>query len=137
MPPERSLVANRYQIISQLGEGNMGTVYRATDRLTGHVIALKQVRTGAADDETLSASDHDSVSNPLMSLANEFRTLASLRHPHVINVLDYGFHSDHNGTPTPYFTGSDQQPAAQGPDRDGGADAPGAGLFAPAWHYSP
>jgi tetratricopeptide (TPR) repeat protein len=104
MPPERSLVANRYQIISQLGEGNMGTVYRATDRLTGQIVALKQVRTGTADNQTQSANDYESVSDPLMSLANEFRTLASLRHPHVINVLDYGFHSDQDQTPTPYFT---------------------------------
>ena len=34
-----------------------------------------------------------------LALANEFRLLASLRHPHIISVLDYGFEGD-----DPYFT---------------------------------
>ena len=33
-------------------------------------------------------------------MAEEFRTLASLRHPHIISVLDYGF----DGEKRPYFT---------------------------------
>src|SRR5690606_12374779 len=35
-----------------------------------------------------------------VALAREFRTLASLRHPHIISVLDYGF----DETVQPYFT---------------------------------
>jgi tetratricopeptide (TPR) repeat protein len=35
-----------------------------------------------------------------VALAEEFRTLASLRHPHIISVLDYGF----DGEKRPYFT---------------------------------
>ena len=35
-----------------------------------------------------------------LGLAQEFRTLASLRHPHIISVLDYGFDSEQQ----PYFT---------------------------------
>ncbi|HEX2570736.1 MAG TPA: AAA family ATPase [Polyangia bacterium] len=35
-----------------------------------------------------------------LALAQEFRTLASLRHPHIISVLDYGFDDERQ----PYFT---------------------------------
>ena len=35
-----------------------------------------------------------------IALAQEFRTLASLRHPHIISVLDYGFDADR----IPFFT---------------------------------
>lgn len=35
-----------------------------------------------------------------LNLAQEFKVLASLRHPHIISVLDYGFDEDRQ----PYFT---------------------------------
>jgi serine/threonine protein kinase len=49
-----------------------------------------------------------------MAIANEFRTLASLRHPHIISVLDYGF--DQEGAP--FFTMellAEAQPFTRGP----------------------
>ncbi len=67
----------------------MGVVYRAQDRLTGEQIALKHV--------------HVSENAELdfrMALAQEFRTLASLRHPYIVSVLDYGF----DDTGQPFFT---------------------------------
>lgn len=90
---QQVLVSDRYMLLEPLGQGGMGTVYRAFDRLTGNVIALKRVRTGR---------DHD-PNNTLdvrLALAQEFRLLATLRHPHIISVLDYGFDADG----APYFT---------------------------------
>lgn len=81
------VIGRRYQILSTLGYGGMGTVYRAFDRLTGQVIALKQVS------QTEHSPNGEEHANMRRSLANEFKLLASLRHPHIINVLDYGFHS--------------------------------------------
>lgn len=79
----------------------MGVVYRATDRLTGQIVALKQV---ASPLHTLQLTPRPALSlhntNPRLALANEFQTLASLRHPHIINVLDYGF----DQSDKPYFT---------------------------------
>src|SRR5690242_18428374 len=38
-----SLIGNRYQILAPLGQGGMGIVYRALDRLRGQQIALKSI----------------------------------------------------------------------------------------------
>jgi serine/threonine protein kinase len=44
MPREApKVIANRYQVMDQLGAGAMGAVFRTTDRLTGSVVALKQI----------------------------------------------------------------------------------------------
>lgn len=92
-------IGNRYQIHDLLGRGGMGTVYRAVDLLTGEAVAVKQVVITRESGSGESSSGTDSVDFRL-ALAREFRTLASLRHPHIISVLDYGFAHDHQ----PFFT---------------------------------
>ncbi len=93
-------VGNRYVLEDMLGEGGMGAVYRAFDRLTGQPVALKQVmvlNNGLDFSSPLEAGD--STDFRLM-LVQEFKTLASLRHPNIISVLDYGFDNSRQ----PYFT---------------------------------
>src|SRR4051794_22560129 len=92
------LMNNRYRLICQIGVGGMGTVYEATDRLSGQRIALKQVNAA------LLALDEDLRDVIALKLAQEFQTLASLRHPNVISVLDYGFDSDETGARQIYYT---------------------------------
>src|SRR5689334_21285854 len=104
------MIGRRYRLDATLGEGGMGEVYRALDRLTGEFVALKQVNTrpeklqfGATNRLTAPNSSTDLR----ISLAQEFKVLASLRHPHIISVLDYGFEifAGDAGTDThPYFT---------------------------------
>ncbi|GAB4526157.1 MAG: hypothetical protein OHK0046_42740 [Anaerolineae bacterium] len=90
-------IGDRYQVITQLGAGGMGAVYRAKDRLTGDTVALKRV---IVPGEALQfASMGDSV-DFRRALAQEFKVLATLRHPHIISVLDYGFDRDRQ----PYYT---------------------------------
>lgn len=94
-----TLIGQRYQILRELGAGNMGAVFEAVDRLSGQFVALKQVKVPAAQLEYGSRSDQSAD----LSLAQEFRILASLRHPNIISVLDYGFDRQASSR-TPFFT---------------------------------
>ena len=91
------MIGNRYQIIDKIGEGGMGAVYRALDRLTGREIALKRV---TVDVRNLKSTSLTATNDMRFALAREFKVLASLRHPHIISVLDYGFDDDGQ----PFFT---------------------------------
>ncbi|HKU43483.1 MAG TPA: AAA family ATPase, partial [Polyangiales bacterium] len=69
-------IAGRYELQEKLGQGGMGSAYRALDRVTGRVVALKQL---------------DTAQPKLAALfEREYYTLASLRHPCVVEVYDFG-----------------------------------------------
>jgi serine/threonine protein kinase/tetratricopeptide (TPR) repeat protein len=78
MVSSSQVIGNRYILLNQLGAGAMGAVYRAKDRLTGEIVALKRVLSSGSSLQTR------------LALTKEFQTLASLRHPNIISVLDYG-----------------------------------------------
>ncbi|MBK8032057.1 MAG: hypothetical protein IPK17_21790 [Chloroflexi bacterium] len=84
MIPETTVIGNRYRLHERLGAGGMGAVFRAEDRLTGQMLALKRVSLPDAPEE-------DTLDHLRVALSHEFRTLASLRHPNIISVIDYGF----------------------------------------------
>lgn len=79
----------------------MGRVYRAFDRLSGEWVALKQISTPAGNDPTPmpTLTDPQASSDPRVTLAREFQAMSTLRHPHILGVLDYGFMEGQ-----PYFT---------------------------------
>jgi serine/threonine protein kinase/tetratricopeptide (TPR) repeat protein len=84
-----------------LGQGGMGVVYSAIDRLTGRAVAFKQVKISVSNlDFAARPSVAESQKKVLAALSREFRVLASLRHPYIISVHDYGFDNEQH----PYFT---------------------------------
>lgn len=87
----------RYELHEALGRGGMGVVYRATDLLSGHPVALKQVTVPTG---LLAFESRGGDADLDFALAQEFRALATIRHPHIISVFDFGF--DVQGQP--YFT---------------------------------
>ncbi|MEM7537417.1 MAG: protein kinase [Chloroflexota bacterium] len=95
---QHNTIHNRYHLHEKLGQGGMGEVYRATDRLTGDVVALKRVLNLPTHNQR--GTSPTSVDDLRLALAHEFQTLAGLRHPHIISVLDYGFDQKRQ----PFFT---------------------------------
>jgi TOMM system kinase/cyclase fusion protein len=72
----------RYEILSLLGEGGFGTVYRARQRTTGQDIALKILRLdhgGGAWAEKRGAR-----------FLREARVCAQLHHPNIVQLIDSG-----------------------------------------------
>ncbi|MFO0580591.1 MAG: hypothetical protein U1A78_42005 [Polyangia bacterium] len=92
----------RYRVRELIGRGGMGQVYRAFDRLTGRHVALKRVlREGhALPVERTDELDGPGAAAYTRCLEQEFRILATLRHPNIISVLDYGFYDPLQ----PFFT---------------------------------
>jgi serine/threonine protein kinase/tetratricopeptide (TPR) repeat protein len=93
-----SMINQRYILHEMLGRGGMGVVFRAYDRLHNRAIALKRVD---ANHQRLAnlASTHGMEHHQIL-LANEFKVSATLRHPNIVEVFDYGFDTDS----TPFFT---------------------------------
>ena len=70
---------DRYEVISALGKGGFGQVYRARHKHTRQIVALKVLRTRAARDP-----------RALDQLFREARIMASIRHPNIVQVFDCG-----------------------------------------------
>ena len=68
-----------YEILSPVGAGGMGEVYRARDRRLDRIVAIKVIRYEFADDPLLRER-----------LVREARAAATLTHPHVCNLHDVG-----------------------------------------------
>ena len=93
----QQLIKKRYRLVKLIGQGGMGEVYETYDRLTNQKVALKRVTFLQNKNKDLNTLD---INARKTVLANEFKMLASLRHPHIISVLDYGFDEENK----PFFT---------------------------------
>ncbi|MGZ3457951.1 MAG: serine/threonine-protein kinase, partial [Archangium sp.] len=83
-------VGGRYRLLRLLGAGGFGNVYLARDRLNGQV-AIKQLHLGRYTVFGPRAGAPKAGYGSVLKLAHEFEVLASLRHPNIVGVLDYGF----------------------------------------------
>ncbi len=76
MPPR---TVGPYEILSVVGRGGIGTVYRGRHRETGLLVAVKLLGPAPAVDATAARR-----------LAREFEVLRSLEHPNVVRVYEAG-----------------------------------------------
>jgi len=71
----------RYEILSELGRGAMGVVYKARDPLLERLVAIKTVNM---------ALEEDGVSFYEVRFQQEARAAAGLNHPNIVTVHDIG-----------------------------------------------
>jgi serine/threonine protein kinase len=85
LPPAPTLTIPGYEILSVLGHGGMGVVYKAREVALDRLVALKVVTAGT----------HASAEQ-LDRFRGEARAEARLRHPHIVQVHAVG---EHQGCP--------------------------------------
>ncbi|MFF9566228.1 protein kinase [Streptomyces sp. NPDC014685] len=87
-----TLIDDRYTLVGRLGGGAMGEVWRAEDQVLRRQVAVKFLRPSGLEDNSF-----------LPRFRKEAKILASIRHPGVVGVHDYGeqmFPGNGDGTAT-------------------------------------
>jgi serine/threonine-protein kinase len=74
-----SRLGGRYEILTLLGEGGMGVVYKARDLELRDIVALKMLKPGALQDR-----------EQLERLKDEIRLARKITHPNVLRTFDFG-----------------------------------------------
>ena len=71
----------RYEIIAELGQGAMGTVYKARDPLLDRTVAIKTISLNLPDDE---------VAEYEARFYQEAKAAGQLSHPNIVTIFDIG-----------------------------------------------
>ncbi len=82
-PEPAATRVGRYRIDGRLGHGGFGYVYRAYDEILKRDVAIKFFTRSRGD---LAGTD---------AFLREARFLASLHHPHIVPIYDYGLSAEH------------------------------------------
>jgi len=82
------MISDRYELLEQLGEGGMATVYRALDTRLGREVAVKVIRRDVFPPEHMGRI--------VKRFEREALAIARLNHPNIVKVLDFG---ESDGTP--------------------------------------
>jgi serine/threonine protein kinase len=85
MPLQEGQLVGPYQIISQLGQGGMATVFKAYHERLDRYVAIKVMHKAFQDDPSFQARFH-----------REAKIVARLEHPNIVTVYDY---NEHEGEP--------------------------------------
>ncbi len=80
-----TVFGGRYEILSELGAGGMGVVYKARDLELDDLVAIKMLRGAALMD-----------AEQLDRLKSELKLARKITHPNVLRTFDFG---DHEGRP--------------------------------------
>jgi serine/threonine-protein kinase len=79
--PATPRTLGRYEILSLLGEGGMGSVYQALDPMIGRKVAIKTLTAGLSEEE---------LAEFKRRFFREARTAGRIAHPNVVTIYDVG-----------------------------------------------
>jgi serine/threonine protein kinase len=79
MPPEAGSRLGPYELVSPIGAGGMGEVWRGRDTRLDRSVAVKILPAGIAQDEQFR-----------VRFEREAKTISSLNHPHICTLFDVG-----------------------------------------------
>jgi len=99
MTPER---IGRYDIVTKIGQGAMGEVYRAHDPVLNRDVAVKTISAGRGEDETLRKR-----------FRREAQSAAQLSHPNIVTVFELGEEGDQLFMAMELLEGTDLKQAIQ------------------------
>nr|MBA2661158.1 protein kinase [Lujinxingiaceae bacterium] len=85
----RQLIAGQFEVIRKIGQGGMGEVYLARDRMLGRRVAIKTIRTSALEDY-----DRQFI---LQLFRRDAAATARLQHAHIVTIYQIGV--DNETTP--------------------------------------
>jgi len=74
----RRHLGERYELLSELGRGAMGVVFKAHDQKLDEIVAIKMLKPGSVDD------------NSLDQLKSELKLARRITHPNVLRTYDFG-----------------------------------------------
>src|ERR1700677_2243273 len=86
-----SVVGGRFTLREKLGEGGMGSVWRAKQEMVGRDVALKLI--------------HPALVTPTLQgrFVGEMELLGQLNHPGIVRIFDAGVDEQPNRPPMPFF----------------------------------
>src|SRR5258708_5410362 len=85
--PEQTLLANRYQLVSRIGQGGMGAVYKAADTsFNDRPVAIKEMSSAGLSPTSVQEAED--------AFTHEANLLASLLHPNLPRIYDHFTEND-------------------------------------------
>ena len=94
MTNRKNVIADRYEVVSHIGQGGMADVFLAVDTILNRQVAIKILR---ADLPT------DAVS--ILRFEREAQAAAALAHPNIVEIYDVGDYKGHHYIVMEYVTG--------------------------------
>ena len=79
------VIGNRYEIISEAGNGGMATVYKAKDNILNRLVAIKVLKDEFTTDQEF-----------VKRFNTEAQSAARLTHPNIVSVYDVGYEEENN-----------------------------------------
>ena len=113
-----SVLDGRFRIEREVAEGGFGVVYYAMQVALDRPVAIKVLKTPADFDEAAKVQFRD-------RFASEAKTIARIRHPHIVDVYDFGISPMPSGEIAPWMAlewlqGETLEDELAAPSRTGG-----------------